>query len=175
MGTERFRSRRSLPLLEHDPDRYESLHHPGDQGSFDLFRHAGLAVGPSRPTDVDPLGGLEVRRLVATGGSQSAMRLVTYLNAFHRDAPVFDAFLLSVWEGRAPRPEEGAVAMGARTAIRTDLEAPIVVVNSEFETSHLIGLDVEDTEHQRIWEVAGAPHGVARTRDDRPDARAGAS
>ena len=171
LGTERFRSRRSLPLLEHDPDRYESLHHPGDQGSFDIFRHAGLVVGQSRPTDVDPLGGLDVRRLVATGGSQSAMRLVTYVNAFHRDAPVFDAFLLSVWEGRAPRPEEGAVAMGVRTAIRTDLTAPIVVVNSEFETSHLIGLDVEDAEHLRIWEVAGAPHGVARTRDDRPDAR----
>ena len=123
---------------------------------------------PVRSTTVDPLAGLDVRRVVATGGSQSAMRLVTYINAFHRDSPVFDAFLLSVWEGRAPRPEEGAIAMGVRTAIRTDVDTPIVVVNSEFEASHLIGLDVEDTEHLRIWEVAGAPHGVARTGDDRP-------
>ncbi len=170
-GMDRLRSRRALPLLEHDPERYASLHHPGDQGAFDIFLQAGLAVGPARSTSIDPLGGLDVQRVVAAGGSQSAMRLVTFVNAFHRDAPVFDAFLLSVWEGRAPRPEEGAIAMGVRTAIRTDLDVPIVVVNSEFETSHLIGLDVEDTEHLRIWEVAGTPHGVARTRDDQPDAR----
>ena len=170
-GMERFRSRRAQPLLDHDAERYGSLHHPGDQGSFDIFRQAGLTVGARRSTTVDPLAGLDVRRVVATGGSQSAMRLVTYINAFHRDSPVFDAFLLSVWEGRAPRPEEGAIAIGVRTAIRTDVDTPIVVVNSEFEASHLIGLDVDDTEHLRIWEVAGAPHGVARTGDDRPDAR----
>src|SRR5439155_19689557 len=106
-----------------------------------------------------------------TGGSQSAMRLVTYINAFHRDTGVFDAFLLSVWEGRAPRPEEGAIAMGVRTSIRDDLSTPIVVVNSEFEATHLIGLPLIDTDHLRIWEVAGAPHGVARNHDAPPDAR----
>ena len=53
--------------------------------------------------DVDPMGGLEVQRVIATGGSQSAMRLVAYANAVHPLAPVVDGFLLSVWEGRAPR------------------------------------------------------------------------
>jgi hypothetical protein len=61
--------------------------------------------------------------------------------------------------------------MGVRTSIRSDLGTPVVVVNSEFETTHLVGLPLTDREHLRIWEVAGAPHGVARTRDDRPDAR----
>jgi hypothetical protein len=169
-GMERYGGR-GEPLAVHDPERYGDLHHPGDQASFDIFRQAGRAVGPGRSTAVDPLAGLDVQRLIATGGSQSAMRLVAYLNAFHRDAPVFDGFLLSVWEGRAPRPEEGAIASGVRTIIRTDLTTPVVVVNSEFEAHHLAGLPVTDTEHLRIWEVAGAPHGVTRSRTDRPDAR----
>jgi hypothetical protein len=162
---------RGQPLVAHDAERYRDLHHPGDQASFDIFRQAGRALGPRRPTSVDPLAGLEVRRLIATGDSQSAMRLVTYLNALHRDAAVFDGFLLSVWEGRAPRPEEGAIASGVRTTIRTDLSTPVVVVNSEFEAHHLAGLPVTDTEHLRIWEVAGTPHGMARSRTEPPDAR----
>ena len=162
---------RGRPLVVQDPARYGDLHHPGDQASFDIFEQAGVAVGPRRSAVVDPLAGLAVRRLIATGGSQSAMRLVAYLNAFHLDAPVFDGFLLSVWEGRAPRPEEGAIASGVRTAIRSDLTTPVVVVNSEFEAHHLAGLPVTDTEHLRIWEVAGTPHGVASGRAEQPDAR----
>jgi hypothetical protein len=169
-GMERI-GRRAQPLVLHDPERYGTLHHPGDQASFDIFSQAGRAVGPQRSMPVDPMGGLDVRRLVAMGGSQSAMRLVAYHNAFHRDAGVFDAFLLAVWEGRAPRPEEGAIASGVRTTLRTDLATPVVIVNSEFEASHLAGLAIRDTEYLRIWEVAGTPHGVARSRDDRPDAR----
>ena len=161
-GMDRYGGRGGTPLVEHDPERYGSLHHPGDQASFDIFSQAGHAVGPHRTGTVDPMGGLAVRRLVAMGGSQSAMRLVAYYNAFQRDAAVFDAFLLSVWEGRAPRPEEGAIAMGVRTTIRTDLATPVVVVNSEFEATHLAGLPITDTEHLRVWEVAGTPHGVAR-------------
>jgi hypothetical protein len=169
-GLERYGGR-GRPLVVHDPERYGTLHHPGDQASFDIFTQAGRAVGPRRSNTVDPLGGLEVCRLLATGGSQSAMRLVTYLNAFHRDAAVFDAFLLSVWEGRAPLPEEGAIASGVRTTIRSDLTTPVVVVNSEFEANHLTALPVADTDSLRIWEVAGTSHGVARGRDDQPDAR----
>jgi hypothetical protein len=176
MGMARHGSRSRLPLVEHDPDRYGSLHHPGDQGSFDIFTQAGRAVGPARdgaldPLAVDPLGGLDVRRVIALGGSQSAMRLVAYLNAVHPTARAFDGFLLSVWEGRAPRPEEGLMPMGVRTSIRTDVPTPVVVVNSEFEAPHLAQLPIADTEHLRIWEVTGTPHGVARARDDRADAR----
>jgi Alpha/beta hydrolase domain len=171
MGMERFGGRSRSPLLEHDPERYGELHHPGDQGSFDIFSQAGRALGPDRSGPVDPLGGLDVRRVVAMGGSQSAMRLVAYLNAVHPRDRVFDGFLLSVWEGRAPRPEEGAMPMGVRTSIRTDTDTPVVVVNSEFETLHLAQLPIADTDHLRIWEVTGTPHGVARRGGDVPDAR----
>lgn len=171
-GMERMASRRGLPLLDHDPDRYRELHHPGDQAAFDLFTQAGTLLGPARETGaLDPLGGLPVQRLVAAGGSQSAMRLATYLNAIHPTARVFDGFLLSVWEARAPRPEEGVLPMGVRTALRTDVDTPVIVVNSEFESTHLARVPCVDTEGLRIWEVAGTPHGNARSHLDERDRR----
>jgi hypothetical protein len=78
-----------------DPQRYGSLSHPGDDFSFDIFSQTARAVGPDRPRDPDPMGGLDVQRLVAQGGSQSAMRLATYLNAVQPIAGVIDGFILS--------------------------------------------------------------------------------
>jgi hypothetical protein len=153
------------PLVDADPERYGTLQHPGDRGSFDIFTQAGRAVGSKRSTDVDPLGGLDVRRVIAAGASQSAMRLAAYHNAVHPAAGEFDAFLLAVWEGRAPRLEEGAVAMGVRTTLRTDQATPVVVVNSEFEAKNLAALGTVDTDHLRVWEVAGTPHAVVRGSD----------
>jgi hypothetical protein len=172
-GMERMASRRALPLLEHDPERYGELHHPGDQAAFDVFTEAGRVLGPDRGLDgaVDPLGGLPVERLIATGGSQSAMRLATYLNALHPTERVHDGFLLSVWEARAPRPEEGVLPMGVRTSIRTDTPTPVVIVNSEFESPQLAQVPCVDTEWLRVWEVAGTPHGNARSRLDEADRR----
>ena len=150
-GMDRMASRRAVPLLEHDPERYGDLHHPGDQVAFDLFTQAGRVLAPDRDLDldVDPLGDLPVERLVAAGGSQSAMRLATYLNTIHPVERVFDGFLLSVWEAHAPRPEEGVLPMGVRTAIRTDTPSPVVIVNSEFESTQLAQVPCVDTEWLR--------------------------
>ena len=69
-------------LLAWDPERYGSLSIPSDDYSFDIFTQAASVVGPDRADDgVDPMGGLDVRRLIAEGASQSAARLATYLNA----------------------------------------------------------------------------------------------
>jgi hypothetical protein len=149
------------PLQAQDRERYGPLRHPGDRGSFEIFSQAARAVGPDRSNDVDPLGGLEVQRLIAAGASQSAMRLVAYANAVHPLAPVVDGFLLSVWEGRAPRLTAGGEDFYyVRTTLRDDLATPTVIVNSECEVLPLAGLDVEDHETRRLWEVAGTPHGV---------------
>ena len=149
------------PLRAQDPERYGPLRHPGDRGSFEIFAQAARAVGPARGGDVDPLGGLEVRRVIATGASQSAMRLVAYANAVHRFAPVLDGFLLTVWEGRAPRLTAGGEDFDyVRTTLRADLAVPTVIVNSEFEALAIAGLAVEDHDTRRLWEVAGAPHAV---------------
>ncbi len=66
-----------LPALkESDPGRYGALHHPGDAFSFDIFSQAARAV-----RDGGVLGPLPVECLLATGQSQSAIHLVSYVNA----------------------------------------------------------------------------------------------
>src|SRR6201999_1664678 len=90
----RGQSSRGTGLIDEDPERYSTLTHPGDPGSFDIFTQAAQAVRGQREGDVDPLGGLVVRRVVATGGSQSAMRLVAYANGIHPLVRAVDGFVL---------------------------------------------------------------------------------
>jgi hypothetical protein len=158
-------------LVDEDPERYGMLRHPGDPGSFDIFADAARVVGPARSTSIDPLSGLDVRHVIAVGGSQSAMRLVAYANAFHNIHRVIDGYALSAWEGRAPDLGDGPISFGgARTVIRDDLEVPVVVVNSEFEALALYLAGAVDSEWVRYWEVAGTPHGVTR-RSELPHGR----
>jgi len=72
-----------------DPVRYGSLNHPGDSYSYDIFSQAGQAVRDSAEV---VLSGLEPERLIASGESQSAGRLTTYINAVHPLALVYDGF-----------------------------------------------------------------------------------
>jgi hypothetical protein len=46
------------------------LHHPGDAYAYDMF--AQIAQALKNPTGIDPMGGLDVQRIVAAGQSQSA-------------------------------------------------------------------------------------------------------
>ena len=51
---------------------------PGTDYSFDIFTQAAQLLGPDRPGEPDPLPGFDVRHVIATGGSQSGARLMTY-------------------------------------------------------------------------------------------------
>jgi len=139
-------------------------------GSFEIFGQAAAAVGPGRAGHVDPMGGLPVRRLVATGASQSAMRLVAYANGVHPLHQLFDGYLLSVWEGRAPRLDEGPIGTGGvRTAVRSDLGAPMLIVNSEFETTGTAPLDLPAAPVALVrWICARPGERLARTRQPGP-------
>ncbi len=53
-----------------------------DDLSYDIFAQAAQAV--RAPGAVNIVGGLRVQRLFATGHSQSAGRLATYVNSVHR-------------------------------------------------------------------------------------------
>jgi len=106
-----------------DPERYGSLHHPGDTYSYDIFSQAGAAL--RSPKGVDPLGGLRPRMLVADGESQSAFRMLTYVNAIHPGARVYDAFLIHSRNGTGAPLSEGVVgSVPAPARVRTDLDAP---------------------------------------------------
>ena len=83
-------------LAAWDPARYGKLTIPSDDYSYDIFTQGARAVGPNRSRQpVDPMGGLEVERVVALGASQSAGRLATYINAVQPLERALDGFILA--------------------------------------------------------------------------------
>ena len=153
-----------LPALkEGDPVRYGALHHPGDAFCFDIFSQAGRAV-----RDGGVLGPLSAECLLAAGQSQSAIHLVTYVNAVAPTVPstvACDGYLIGSrtgfaspligWGGRIRN--EGPD--GAR--VRTDGRAPVLTVQTESDvTGVLAGVTARqpDSSRFRWWEIAGAAH-----------------
>jgi hypothetical protein len=162
-----------------DPGRYDSFHHPGDSFSYDIFSQAGLiARGGASP---DPVGGAPVQQVVAIGESQSAFRLVTYVNAVQTTARIFDGFLIHSRAGsvaslsQAPQAE---IPAPDGTIIRNDLDVPVLVFQTETELTLFGSLQARqpDTDRIRVWEVAGTAHADAYTAgigfDDAGDGRA---
>ena len=113
-----------------------------DDLSYDIFAQAAQAV--RAPGGVNVVGGLRVQRLFATGHSQSAGRLATYVNSVHPLAPIFDAVVVHGGGGR----------------IRSDLGA--VKVWKLLSETDVIGNQASvrqpDTANFRSWEVAGDSH-----------------
>ncbi len=116
-----------------------------DDLSYDVFAQAAQAVRSAggRP-GVDLLGGLRVQRLFATGHSQSATRLATYVNSVHPLAPIFDAVVVHGGGGRI-RDDPGTVKVW-KLLSETD------VISSQAP------LRQPDTASFRSWEVAGDSH-----------------
>ncbi len=158
-----------------DPERYGSLSIPSDDYSFDIFTQAANLVAPDRPRGtLDLMGGLDVRRLIAQGASQSAARLASYLNGVQPITRRFDAFFLVMYFGGGTPLEVGDAVMtvprGPAAAasepripegvhlLRDDLGIPVMVVNTECEATSCYGVRQPDSDRFRYWEVAGASH-----------------
>lgn len=151
-------------LKDWDKTRYGSLVHPGDAYSYDIFSQAADAL--RHPKGTNPLGGLPIRKMLATGRSQSAFRLVTYINAVHPLTHLFDGYLVHSRGANASgfraeglaRDAENAVPPGAH--LRTDIDVPVLDLQTEGD---MIALRAHLT-HQppfaryRRWEIAGAAH-----------------
>ena len=144
-----------------DPVRYGSLVQPGDSFSYDIYSQAGEAL--RHPRGVQPLQGLKVKHLIATGESQSAFRLVTYIDAVAPVAKLYDGYMVhSRGAGasalsQAPQPD---IPAPQPTLFRTDLDVPVIAFQSE---SDLIVLGYfsdrqPDSAFFRDWETAGTPH-----------------
>jgi hypothetical protein len=158
-----------LALRGWDAERYGDLQHPGDDFSFDIFTQAARVVGPDRERHLagqpDPLGGLPVVRSLATGSSQSALRLRTYVNALQPIEHAFDGFLLTLDIGSGALLDTTGLDLSvplripqAHTRIRDDLDVPVFVVNSETEVPRLFPVRQPDDDRFRLWEVAGTAH-----------------
>ena len=90
----------TLPLKEWDPVRYAPLDHPGDDFSYDMFSQIGAMIEGRAPAS--PFDGRRVDAVIALGESQSAGRMVSYVNGVHPLAQTFDGFLIhSRGAGRA--------------------------------------------------------------------------
>jgi hypothetical protein len=145
-----------------DAKRYGSLIHPGDAYSYDIFSQAARALRSNTAV----LGGLKIRHVLATGRSQSAFRLVTYINAVHPLTRAFDGYFVHSRGANAAglsaeqlgRDAENPIPPGAR--IRTDLDVPVFDLQAEGDMitlgAHLARQDASP--RYRRWEIAGAAH-----------------
>ncbi|WP_214401907.1 alpha/beta hydrolase domain-containing protein [Pseudonocardia lacus] len=157
-------------LAAWDPGRYGSLDIPTDDCSYDIFSQVGRAVGANRDrSGIDPLGGLDVQRVIALGASQSAGRLSTYVNAIHPLGRVFDGFILQIYFGAgtpleggdrtvAPAAVPGPARLPRGANLLRELDVPVMVVNSELEAIACHSVRQPDTDRVVTWESAGTTH-----------------
>ena len=144
-----------------DPERYGSLRHPGDGFSYDIYTQIGRALrGPD-----SPLAGLAPERFIAAGQSQSAFRMVSYVNAMHPSAAVFDGFYIhSRGRSAASLDDGGEVSealSGPPVRIRTDLTTPVLMIEAEGDlvpSFSYAEARQPDDDHIRLWEMAGTAH-----------------
>jgi Alpha/beta hydrolase domain len=150
-------------LKKWDPQRYGALNIVDDGQSYDIFTQAAQALRqPSSPV----LGGLPVEQTIGTGVSQSAMRLVPYINAFHPLAHVYDGFFVhSRGRGMPPIQGVGVFSDQEMDPISTDVDVPVLIFQTEGD---MLAMDYAparqpDADHIRTWEVPGSGH-VGRGR-----------
>src|SRR5215813_2914069 len=147
---------RHLALKEVDPVRYGPLVHPGDMYSYDMFSQAGLAARAL-------LADLRPKQVIAVGQSQSAARLVMYINAIHPLAHVYDGFLVhSRGAGAATLSLPQPVFDGPPLAlVRDDVDVPVLTFQTETDVVAIgfFAARQPDGPNIRTWEVAGTAHG----------------
>jgi Alpha/beta hydrolase domain len=159
----------AVPLVKWDPARYGSLKHPGDSYSYDIFTQAAEVV--RHPGSVKVLGNLTPARLIGDGESQSAFRLVTYVDAIAPLHPVFEGFFIHSRSGGAAElittAITGNIIGGPSLAlIRGDLTVPVFQFETETDVLGIVpGLLTPfasarqpDGARLHTWEVAGTAH-----------------
>lgn len=160
----------AVGLRAWDPQRYGSLSHPGDDHSYDIFSQAGRVIAAPD----GPLAGLPVDVVLADGESQSAHRMVTYVNAVAPMAGVYDGFLIHSRFGNGAPLSAASGEVPAVAHIRDDLAVPVLQVLTETDLFALPeSLDRStasifitpfpparqpDTDRICTWEVAGTAH-----------------
>lgn len=164
----------SLPgataLKKANPDRYGALSHPGDAFAYDIYSQAGKMVRSSARL----LGPLKLRRVLATGDSQSAAFLTTYVNAIDPLAVVYDGYLIhSRFGAAAPvegrmgvRGTDSPVASRSPVRLRPNVRVPVLTLITETDliggggaVTGFLGARQPDNHHLRVWEIPGAAHG----------------
>ena len=150
-----------LYLKAVNPARYESLSHPGDSFSYDMFSQVTEAL--RNPQGIDPLGGLVPDYLIAYGESQSASRMVTYINSLQLVYNPFNGYMVfsrgkgSAALSQAPQTE---IPTSDAPRIRSDINVPVMTFETETDILGLAYVDArqDDSDSFRLWEAAGTAH-----------------
>jgi hypothetical protein len=145
-------------LINSTNPRYDSLVHPGDSYSYSIFSDAGRAVRAQAATI---LGGLTPARVIASGESQSASRMVTYIDAVQPLEHVFDGFMVhSRGSSGAPLTQspQADVAFPSPAPIRDDLDVKVMEVQAEGDVISNLAARQPDTAKFHSWEMAGTSH-----------------
>ncbi|HWE71476.1 MAG TPA: alpha/beta hydrolase domain-containing protein [Acidimicrobiales bacterium] len=147
-------------LVGAEPDRYGTLHHPGDQYAMDMFAQIGTAL---RAPKGSVLGGLRPKQVVATGESQSAFYLTTFADALQPLTGAFDGIFIHS-RGGAGAPLSGSSITSSQGVsglqIRTDLNVPVFIFETQTDLVELgyAAARQPNTNRIRTWEVAGTSH-----------------
>jgi hypothetical protein len=145
--------------LKSEPGRYGTLDHPGDIYSYDIYSQVAKAL--RRPTSTNLLGKrrYKIRTMIGDGESQSAFRMVTYVNAIQPQTGLFNGFFVhSRFAVGAPLTDGGQNAIPNPTLIRTDTKQPVLVLESETDVPRHLPARQPDSARYRLWEVAGTAH-----------------
>jgi hypothetical protein len=166
----------AMSLKEMDPERYDSLVHPGDGYSFDIFTQVAQALREGGSI----LGGARPSVIIAAGQSQSAFALTTYYNGVQPLAGAFDGFfIMSRAAGTLPLVDPGEAVLltqvlfgSVEPLLRDDLEAPIMNLQAENDVIGFLdsySVRQPDTDRYRLWEPAGTAHADAHLVGDMID------
>jgi hypothetical protein len=160
-GTANFGFGGLRPLKVLDPKRYAELSHPGDAFAYDIYSQAGRAARGVDGSNL--LGTLKAKRVLATGESQSASYLTTYVNAIDPIAKVYDGFLIHSRNRTSAEIEGTYVGATARkipkiVRFRSDLRVPVLCVITELDLTNFFPARQPDTDKLRTWEISGASH-----------------
>jgi hypothetical protein len=152
----------SKGLVQDEPARYGTLHHPGDQYALDMFAQIGEAM---RTAGHSILGGASPKHIVATGESQSAFYLTTFADAIQPQTHTFDGIFIHSRGGTASGLKSSSITsgQGQDIRIRTDLNVPVFMFETQTDLIQLgyAGAQQPDTDLIRTWEVAGTSHADA--------------
>ena len=158
------------PLKKADPARYAVLNHPGDAYAYDIFSQAARTVREGKV-----LGPLKPKSVIATGESQSAAFLTTYVNAVDPISHAFDGYLIhSRFGGMSPLDGDIMTSMATRASaplvavpIRADVRVPVLMFITETDLMTpnygYLAARQSDAPHIRTWEVAGTAHADSYT------------
>ncbi len=142
---------------EKNPTRYGAGNLPNDDISYDILSQTAKAV---RDQYQVLLGGLVPNKIFATGHSQSALRLTTYVNAVHPLEKVIDGFVIHGRGNSGIKLSSGDLrGTPSSTVIRNDGQQPVFQLQSEMDVSSQSDTSkATDSAKIRYWEVAGSSH-----------------